>query len=63
MFCFNPLFTTETQVVGFGLSTAKMIVEKHGGKIRAESPPGGGARFVMTFPRQQICEVLKTSQV
>ncbi len=60
---FQPLFTTKTHGIGFGLSIAKMIVEKHGGKIRAESPPGGGARFVMTFPPQQTCEVLKTSQV
>ena len=46
---FQPLFSTKTHGIGFGLSIAKMIVEKHGGTIRAESPPEGGARFVICF--------------
>ncbi len=47
---FEPLFSTKTHGIGFGLSITRMIVDNHGGTLRAESPPDGGARFVMTFP-------------
>ncbi len=60
---FEPLFSTKTHGIGFGLSITRMIVENHGGTIHAESPPDGGARFVITLPQSQTCEVLKTSQV
>jgi PAS domain S-box-containing protein len=50
---FEPLFSTKTHGIGFGLSITKMIVENHGGTIRAESPPDGGVRFVMTFPQNR----------
>ncbi len=48
---FEPLFSTKTHGIGFGLSITKMIVENHGGAVRVESPAAGGARFVMTFPQ------------
>ena len=35
---------------GLGLALAKMIVEQHGGKIRAESEPGQGTRMVISLP-------------
>ena len=35
---------------GLGLSIAKWIADRHGGTIRAENRPDGGARFVARFP-------------
>lgn len=40
---------TEYDGTGIGLATALRIVQKHGGKIRAQSSPGNGATFVFTL--------------
>jgi two-component system sensor histidine kinase KdpD len=40
-----------TPGVGLGLAVSKAIVEAHHGRIWAERPAGGGARFVFTLPR------------
>ncbi len=37
---------------GLGLSIVKHIIQLHGGRIHAESPPEGGARIVFTLPYQ-----------
>ncbi len=36
--------------VGLGLSLARQIARAHGGDVRCEDRPGGGARFVVVLP-------------
>jgi two-component system OmpR family sensor kinase len=37
---------------GLGLSIAASVVEAHGGEVRHEPTPGGGATFVVSLPRE-----------
>ena len=48
---FEPFFTYgKREGAGLGLSIARRIVREHGGEISVESPPGGGATFVVRLP-------------
>lgn len=48
---FTPFFTTKNSTgTGLGLATSKVIVEKHRGKITAESELGKGATIRITLP-------------
>jgi signal transduction histidine kinase len=49
---FEPFFTTKPEGLGLGLSLSRGFVEAHGGRLWAESTPGG-ARFAFTLP---VCE-------
>ncbi len=42
--------TTETGGTGLGLAITKEIIDRHGGTIRVDADPDGGARFVVTLP-------------
>ncbi len=47
---FRPFFTTKNQGTGLGLSISHQIVLRHGGSLRVEDAPGGGATFVVALP-------------
>lgn len=47
---FDPFFTTRERGTGLGLAVVQAVLLDHGGSIRAERAPGGGARFVVVLP-------------
>jgi len=51
---FDAFFTTKTagEGTGLGLWVSYDIVEQHGGRLRADNRPGGGAVFTVELPRR-----------
>ena len=47
---FDPYFTTKAEGSGLGLWIAQQIATAHGGTIRAQNGPHGGAFFAMALP-------------
>ena len=52
-FVFQPFFTTKPRGkgTGLGLSLVRNTARQHGGEVRVEDTPGGGARFVLELPQ------------
>jgi len=47
---FEPFFTSKKEGLGLGLPISRTIVEAHGGNIRVQNDPSGGARFCISLP-------------
>jgi len=49
---FDPYVTAGKEGgTGLGLALVRQTIEAHGGRVRHEETPGGGATFVVTLPR------------
>jgi two-component system sensor histidine kinase HydH len=48
---FEPFFSTKSMGTGLGMAICHSLVTQHGGEIRIESAPSGGARFDIVLPR------------
>ena len=46
----EPYVTTRSRGTGLGLAIARKIMEDHGGELRIDNRPEGGARAVLTWP-------------
>ena len=48
---FDPLVTTKAKGIGLGLTICRQIVERHGGTMKAENAPQGGAAITVRLPQ------------
>lgn len=54
---FVPFFTTKARGSGLGLSTAKRLVDAHGGRISVACPDTGGTVVTVELPQQHATAV------
>ena len=47
---FDPYYTTRAEGTGLGLAIVKKVVLEHGGELRLDRAPEGGARFSIELP-------------
>jgi len=52
---FDWFFTTKPpgEGTGLGLAVSREILQAHGGNLRLEDTPGGGATFILEIPRER----------
>lgn len=48
---FDPFYSTKPRGLGMGLAIVRSIVNGHGGRVWAQSAPGGGATFLISLPK------------
>ncbi len=53
---FEPLFTTKAKGIGLGLAISKLLVENHGGNIKAQSEVDKGSTFTIELPISKDAE-------
>jgi signal transduction histidine kinase len=53
---FEPFVTTKPDGLGVGLAISRSIAERHGGHLRATSPPGGGLVMTLSLPAARPTE-------
>lgn len=49
----DPFFTTKDKGTGLGLGIVKNIIEAHGGSVRMDNRPEGGARVSIRLPNKE----------
>ncbi|HEX6559639.1 MAG TPA: ATP-binding protein, partial [Longimicrobiales bacterium] len=53
---YKPFFTTRHSGTGLGLSITRDTIERHGGRIQAQSKVGRGTTFTITLPLAHVTE-------